>query len=77
MFEACGIAEAKDEETARFISRKVDVAAELAENQAYLEIISEEGSISNSNDKSGGSGIDLGSDISVEVKEALSFGQTL
>lgn len=40
MFKAYGIAEAKNKETTRFISERIDVAAKLAANKEYLEIIS-------------------------------------
>lgn len=74
MFKACDIAKAKDEETARFISKRVDVA-KLVKNLAYLKTILEEKSNSTFNDELGGSSVDLSSDISMEAKKTLSYGQ--
>lgn len=77
MFEGCGIAKAKNGETVRFISEKVEVTTELAANKVYLDIILEESLDSNFNTESLNSSVDLGLDIDLQANKILSSRQLL
>ena len=73
-FEAYNIVEAKNKVITRFIDRRIDIAVELAENQAYLKIILKERSDSTFINESPSPSINSGLDIGLETKKISSSG---
>lgn len=73
MFKVCDIAKTKNEEIARFIGGKIDIATELAANKGYLDTILKKCSYSIFDIELHSSTIDSGLNKGLKANKTLFF----